>query len=109
MLLVLALVLMLALLAVGAHAAVAMGLVTTALILMLDGVPTAVIAQTACKSVNSYPLMAIPMFVLAGNLMTKGDIANVRIDLIGSIVRAVRGGLALTVMIASVFFAAISG
>ena len=109
MLLFLALVLMLALLAIGSHVAVAMGLVTTGLILMLDGVPTTVIAQTAFKSVNSYPLMAIPMFVLAGNLMTKGNIASLMIDLIGSIVRAVRGGLALTVMIACVFFAAISG
>ncbi|MCZ2098375.1 MAG: TRAP transporter large permease [Burkholderiales bacterium] len=109
MLLAAAVVLMLVLLAIGSHVAVAMGLVTTGLILMLDGVPTTVIAQTAFKSVNSYPLMAVPMFVLAGNLMTKGNIAGLMIDLIGSIVRAVRGGLALTVMIACVFFAAISG
>ncbi|MDP1691126.1 MAG: TRAP transporter large permease [Burkholderiaceae bacterium] len=109
MLLVAALVLMLFLLAIGSHVAVAMGLVTTGLILMLDGVPTTVIAQTAFKSVNSYPLMAVPMFVLAGNLMMRGNIAGLMIELIGSIVRAVRGGLALTVMIACVFFAAISG
>jgi C4-dicarboxylate transporter, DctM subunit len=109
MLLAAAVVLMLILLAIGSHVAIAMGLVTTGLILMLDGVPTTVIAQTAFKSVNSYPLMAVPMFVLAGNLMTKGNIAGLMIDLIGSIVRAVRGGLALTVMIACVFFAAISG
>lgn len=109
MLLVLAVVLMLALLAIGSHVAVAMGLVTTGLILTLDGVPTTVIAQTAFKAVNSYPLMAVPMFVLAGNLMMKGNIAGLMIDLIGSIVRAVRGGLALTVMISCVFFAAISG
>lgn len=109
MLLFLAVVLMLVLLAIGSHVAIAMGLVTTGLILMLDGVPTTVIAQTAFKSVNSYPLMAVPMFVLAGNLMMRGNIAGLMIDLIGSIVRAVRGGLALTVMIACVFFAAISG
>lgn len=109
MLLFTAVVLMLVLLAIGSHVAVAMGLVTTGLILMLDGVPTTVIAQTAFKSVNSYPLMAVPMFVLAGNLMMRGNIAGLMIDLIGSVVRAVRGGLALTVMIACVFFAAISG
>lgn len=109
MLLVAAVVLMLVLLAIGSHVAVALGLVTTGLILMLDGVPTTVISQTAFKSVNSYPLMAVPMFVLAGNLMMKGNIAGLMIELIGSLVRAVRGGLALTVMIACVFFAAISG
>jgi len=109
MLLALSLALMLLLLAIGSHVAVALGLVTTGLILMLDGVPTTVIAQTAFKSINSYPLMAIPMFVLAGNLMMRGNIASLMIDLVGSVVRAVKGGLALTVMISSVFFAAVSG
>lgn len=109
MLMFIAVILMLLLLAIGTHVAVAMGLVTTGLILMIDGVPMTVIAQTAFKAVNSYPLMAVPMFILAGNLMMRGNIAGLIIDLIGSIVRAVQGGLALTVMIACVFFAAISG
>lgn len=109
MLMLLAVLLMLALLAIGSHVAVALGLVTTGLILMIDGVPMTVIAQTAFKAVNSYPLMAVPMFILAGNLMMRGNIAGLMIDLIGSLVRAVQGGLALTVMIACVFFAAISG
>jgi len=101
--------LMLTLLAIGSHVAVALGLVSAGLVLTIDGVPLTVVAQTAFKSVNSYPLMAIPMFVLAGNLMMRGDIAGLMIELIGSLVRALRGGLALTVMIACVFFAAISG
>ncbi len=109
MLIAAALVLLLVFLAIGTHAAVAMGLVTAALVLAIDGVPITVIAQTAFKSVNSYPLMAIPMFVLAGNLMMSGRIASLMVDLIGSLVRAVRGGLAVTVMLASVFFAAVSG
>ena len=107
---ILSVVLMLALLAIGSHAAIAMGLVSTALVLLaIDGVPMTVIAQTAFKSVNSYPLMAIPMFVLAGNLMMRGQVVNLMIDLIGCVVRAVQGGLALTIMATSVFFAAISG
>lgn len=104
-----AILMMLTLLAIGTHVAVAMGLVTTGLVLSIDGVPLTVIAQTAFKSVNSYPLMAIPMFILAGNLMMRGNIAGIMIDLIGSIVRAFKGGMALTVVLASVFFAAISG
>lgn len=109
MLLILALVAMLVFMAIGTHAAMAMGLVTIGLVLMMDGVPTTVIAQTAFKSVNSYPLMAIPMFVLAGNLMMRGRIAEVMVDLVGSVMRAIRGGMALTAMLASVFFAAVSG
>lgn len=104
-----AILMMLTLLGIGTHVAVAMGLVTTGLVLSIDGVPLTVIAQTAFKSVNSYPLMAIPMFILAGNLMMRGNIAGIMIDLIGSIVRAFKGGMALTVVLASVFFAAISG
>lgn len=109
MLLLIALISMLSLLAIGTHAAVAMGLVTAGIVLAIDGVPITVIAQTAFKSVNSYPLMAIPMFVLAGNLMMSGNVATILIDLIGSLARAIRGGMAFTVMLASVFFAAVSG
>ncbi|MEI4487828.1 TRAP transporter large permease [Frigidibacter sp. MR17.14] len=106
---VLALPVALAFLAIGSHVAIALGLVTAVLLLMAGGVPTTVIAQTAFKSVNSYALMAVPMFILAGNLMMKGRIADLMIDLVGSLVRAIRGGLAQTVLITSVFFAAVSG
>ncbi|MDP3827905.1 MAG: TRAP transporter large permease subunit, partial [Polaromonas sp.] len=99
MLMLFAVALMLALLAIGSHVTVALGLVATGLILMIDGVPLTVVAQTAFKSVNSYPLMAVPMFILAGNLMMRGNIAGLIIDLVGSVVRAVQGGLALTVMV----------
>ncbi|MFV0491140.1 MAG: TRAP transporter large permease [Pseudorhodobacter sp.] len=109
MILMAALVLTLLLLAIGTHVSVALGLVTALMVLSIEGVPPTVIAQTAFKSVNSYSLMAIPMFILAGNLMMRGRIAELMIELVGAIVRAARGGLALTVLITSVFFAAISG
>lgn len=109
MIIFVALILTLIFLAVGTHVAVTLGLVTALLVLSLDGVPATVIAQTAFKSVNSYSLMAIPMFVLAGNLMMRGRIAELMIELVGSVVRAIRGGLAQTVLITSVFFAAVSG
>lgn len=100
---------LLVLLALGAHVGTAVGLVSSAMVMSVDGVPLTVVAQTAFKSINSYPLMAIPMFVLMGNLMMRGNIVAVMIELIGSLVRCVRGGLALTVMLACVFFAAVSG
>ena len=107
--LAIALFFILILLALGAHVAAVLGLVTAGIVLSVSGVPATVIAQTAFSSVNSYPLIAIPMFILAGNLMMRGNIASLMIDLVGSLVRAVRGGLALTVLAASVFFAAVSG
>src|SRR5690606_3543737 len=100
---------LLVLLALGGHVGTAMGLMSSAMVMSVDGVPLTVVAQTAFKSINSYPLMAIPMFVLMGNLMMRGNIVALMIELIGSVVRCVRGGLALTVMLACVFFAAVSG
>lgn len=99
----------LGLMAIGAHVATSMGLVSALLVLSVDGVPMAVIAQTAFSSINSYPLMAVPMFILMGNIMMHGNIVTILVDLIGCLVRFVRGGLALTVMTSCVFFAAISG
>lgn len=100
---------LLGMLALGFHIAVAMGLVSSALVLSMPSVPVTVIAQTAFQSINSYPLMAIPMFILMGNVMTRGNIVGVLIELIGSIVRCIRGGMAITVMLSSIFFAAVSG
>ena len=109
MTIILAAIGLLGLMALGAHVATTMGLISSAIALSIDNVPIAVIAQTAFKSINSYPLMAVPMFILMGNIMMRGNIVFVLVDLIGSLVRFVRGGLALTVMLACVFFAAISG
>ena len=100
---------LLVLMTVGVHVAVSMGVVSSLMVLSIDGVPVTVIAQTVFNSVNSYPLMAIPMFILMGNLMTRGRIVTILLLLIGSLVRAVRGGVALTVMLSCVFFAAVSG
>jgi len=109
MVLFLGVVAILILLMIGTHVAIALGIVAAGLVLLSDGVPITVIAQTGFKSVNSYPLMAIPMFVLAGNLMMRGQLAQLIIELVGAIVRVLRGGLALTVLVTSVFFAAVSG
>lgn len=103
------LVLMMALFAIGVHMAVAMAVCGALLVLLTAGVPLNTIAQNAFSSVDSYSLVAIPFFIWAGDLMMRGRIAAVIIDLIGTVARTVRGGLALTVLGACVFFAAING
>lgn len=102
-------ILLFLLLASGMHIAVAFGLATATIILLGTGVPPVMIAQTAFRSVNSYPLLAVPFFLLAGNAMMRGQLGAIIIDLIASIVQVIRGGLAVTVMLASVFFAAVAG
>ena len=108
-LIVCALILMLVLFTIGVHMAVAMAVCGALLVLSASGVPLHTIAQNAFTTVDSYALVAIPFFIWTGDLMMRGRIATVVIELIGTIARAIRGGLAVTVLVACVFFAAISG
>ncbi|WP_420392984.1 TRAP transporter large permease [Acuticoccus sp.] len=93
----------------GVHIAIALGLVAIFLLTFNFQVPVVIVAQTAWSSVDGYALVAIPFFVFAGNLMSRGNIALVILDLVGTLVRAIRGGVALALTFAAVFFAAVNG
>ncbi len=66
-------------------------------------------AQKVFTALDSTSLMAIPFFVLAGNLMTKGGISKRLSEFANSIIGNVRGGMGIAVVIACAFFAALSG
>jgi C4-dicarboxylate transporter DctM subunit len=100
---------LLVLVAFGVHIAVALGLVAMGLILTQVQIPLILVAQTAWDSIDKYALVAIPFFIFAGNLMSRGDLALVILDLIGCLVRWFRGGMALAVATSAVFFAAVNG
>ncbi len=68
-----------------------------------------IISQKLFSQSNSFPLMAIPFFVLAGGIMSKGGMSDRLIRLASSIVGTVRGGLAMASVVACMFFASISG
>ena len=72
-------------------------------------VTTGIIAQRIFGGMESPSIMAIPFFILAGNLMTKGGISKRLVDFANSIVGGVRGGMALALVLACAFFAALSG
>lgn len=72
-------------------------------------VTTGIIAQRIFGGLESTSIMAIPFFILAGNLMTKGGISRRLVDFANSIVGGIRGGMALALVLASAFFAALSG
>lgn len=73
------------------------------------GVPLQVIAQRMFTGIDSFPLMAVPFFVLAGELMNRGGTTQRIIDFAESLVGHIKGGLAHSNIIASVIFAGISG
>ena len=97
------------LLLVGVPIAVALGLSTTAVILLFTDQPTLVIAQQMFTSLDKFALMAIPLFVLAGNFLSRGGAAARIIRFARSVVGHLPGGLPMSAIFACVIFAAVSG
>ncbi|WP_445683002.1 TRAP transporter large permease [Solibacillus sp. FSL K6-4121] len=78
--------------------------------ILIDGtMPIEFIMKELTTAVNSFPLLAIPFFILAGEIMGKGGISKRLIAVAESLVGSVTGGLALTAIVTCMFFAAISG
>lgn len=98
------------LLAIGLPIAVCLGLAAIIALLMTGtNVSLIVAAQTMFNGVNSYSLMAIPFFILCGNMMSGGGLSKKLVDFIKLFLGKIRGGLALVSIASSMFFAAISG
>jgi len=69
----------------------------------------ALITQRLFSGVDSFPLMAVPFFILSGLVMDSGGISRRLIRLAKSLVGHIRGGLAMVVTVAEIFFSGISG
>lgn len=93
---------------IGVPLFVAVGL-TTALALFLIDIPYTLLAQTGYGSLTPFPLLTIPMFVLAGRLMEVGGMANRMIAIATNLVGAYRGSMGLVTVFACMLFAALSG
>jgi C4-dicarboxylate transporter DctM subunit len=88
---------------------IVLGLSTAIALVYTGSIPLVMIAQNAFASLDSFPLLAIPFFMLAGSLMGYGGISKRLIILADAMVGAVTGGLAMVTVVACMFFAAISG
>nr|WP_239588143.1 TRAP transporter large permease [Gracilibacillus alcaliphilus] len=73
------------------------------------GISPAAIIQRMASGLNSFSLLAIPFFILAGEIMNEGGISRRLIALANVIIGKIRGGLALVNVLASTFFGGISG
>lgn len=83
---------------------------TISLLLNIDNLPgITTIAQRMTTGIDSFALLAIPFFVLAGEIMKRGGIANRLINFAKSLVASLPGGLAYVNVLASMLFGAISG
>ena len=96
------------LLIIGVPISISLGAATMLSMLTFD-VPLAVVGQRMFTALDSVSIMAIPFFVLAGNLMTKGGISRRLVDFANRIIGNVRGGMCYAMILACAFFAALSG
>lgn len=104
-----ALTLLMVMLACGVHVAIAMGMVAAVLVALQGAIPVSVLADVAIGAIDKYVLLAIPMFIFAGTVVTKGDVSKRIIGLAEVLLRPVRGAMALTAVVGGVFFAAVNG
>ena len=88
--------------------AVALGLSSVAG-LLTSGINLEIIAHKILASNNSFPLLAIPFFILAGEVMSTGGMSRRLVNFAQSLVGHLSGGLGSVAILASTFFAAMSG
>ncbi len=93
----------------GIPIAVAIGLSSIIGIEANGRLPMLLVAQRMFTGLDSFPLMAIPLFILAGNLMSAGGISFRLVELAKSIVGGVQGGLAASCVLTCMLFASVSG
>lgn len=96
------------LLLLGTPISVALGGAAMIAYLVLDKNPITLV-QMAFTSVGSFPLMALPAFVLAGALMETAGISKRLVDIAESLAGPITGGLGAATILACLFFGAISG
>lgn len=85
------------------------GLAMTLLAYFFMDVPPHMIAMDLWSNIDSYTLLALPLFIYAGSLMTTGGASRALVDFCNAFVRQFRGGLGMVVIISCGFFAAMSG
>ena len=98
-----------ALLLLSVPVSFAMGLASIAAILWQGKTPLNTVVTQMVAGMDSFPLMAIPFFILAGELMERAGISERLVNLAKALVAHVRGGLGMTVIVAEYLFSGISG
>ena len=78
-------------------------------VLVAGDISLGMVAQRMFYSVNSFPLVAVPFFILAGDLLANGAISKYLVAFAESFLGMIKGGLSIVSVVVAMFFAAISG
>lgn len=95
--------------ALGVPIAYSLLLCGIALMWQLDMTDAQILAQNVVVGADSYPLLAVPFFILAGEIMNTGGLSRRIVGLASALVGHVRGGLGFVVIVAGCLLAALSG
>lgn len=95
--------------ALGIPIAYSLLLSGVALMVHLGNFDSQILAQNVLEGANSFPLLAVPFFMLAGEIMNVGGLSRRIVDLAIALVGHVRGGLGYVVIIAACLMASLSG
>lgn len=96
-------------LAIGVPVAFALGMATAATLILAENYPLMVLLKETFTGIDSFPLMAVPFFILAAELMSGGSLTEVLLRFAGQFVGHKRGGLGYTNVVSLTFFSGISG
>ena len=102
-------ILLILLIIIGVPVGFSMGALSALLLKLETNLPLVAIVQRMSSGVDSFPLMAIPFFIFAGSIMSRGIFAKKLIDFAYALVGHVRGGMGMVAVLACMFFAALSG
>jgi C4-dicarboxylate transporter DctM subunit len=94
---------------IGVPIAFSLGFSALATIVLELKVPVTLLVQRMFTGMDLFPLMAVPLFMLTGELMSTGKMVDSVLSLANSLVGHIRGGLAHVNVVASMFFAGITG
>ncbi len=97
------------LLFIGVPVAVSLGLASVLTMLLFGDQSLLSSSQKFFHTMQVYPLLAVPFFILAGTFLTTGGVAKRMVAFANALVGHYRGGLAMAALLASAFFAAVSG
>ena len=101
--------LLIALMLTGMPISIALGLTVLSFLFVMTTVPIEAVALKLFTGIESFEIMAIPFFILAGNFLTHGGVARRMIAFATSMVGHWYGGLGLAAVVACALFAAVSG
>lgn len=94
---------------IGSPIAVALGVATMVTMTATTNISLTTMSTACLSGLDSFPLMAIPFFMLAGNLMKSSGISRRILDFADAVVGWVTGSVGMVTVVASMFFAALSG